>query len=216
MPHDAALSLEKPTPLSNDPTLLAMLEKVTADSETPSKGNKAEKLVAFVRERAELFHDLNREAYATVHASGQTYKLGGSAFRDWLCAAALDELQMVSPDQSRREAIDALAGYARHHGEMREVFLRVGRAEHGAYVIDLGQPDNARAIVVEPGRWFITEKPLVRFVRNPDALPLPSPLAGWALTRYGTWSTSPRTSARWCWHGCWIVFARRRPIPCWN
>lgn len=146
--------------------------------EDQDKKTQAEKFVLFVQERAELFHDENREAYATVNATGHTYKVGSSAFDDWLCASLMNESGIVAREQPRREAVQTLRGIARHKGEELAVWLRCGVASDGAYVIDLCQPDNANAVVVHPGNWDLVAVPPVRFVRNPDSLPLPAPTKG--------------------------------------
>jgi hypothetical protein len=148
------------------------------DEDQDKKATLAEKFVLFVQERAELFHDENREAYATVNATGHTYKAGSSAFDDWLCASLMNESGIVAREQPRREAIQTLRGIARHRGEELAVWLRCGVASDGAYVVDLCQPDNSNAVVVHPGNWDLVAVPPVRFVRNPDSLPLPVPTKG--------------------------------------
>lgn len=154
----------------------------SSDEEQDKKTTLAEKFVLFVQERAALFHDENREAYATVNATGHTYKVGSSAFDDWLCASLMNESGIVAREQPRREAVQTLRGIARHKGEELAVWLRCGVASDGAYVVDLCQPDNSNAVVVHPGNWDLVAVPPVRFVRNPDSLPLPAPTKGGDLS----------------------------------
>lgn len=150
----------------------------SSDEDQDKKATLAEKFVLFVQERAELFHDENREAYATVKATGHTFKIGSSAFDDWLCSSLMDESGTVAREQPRREAIQTLRGIARHKGEEMAVWLRCGVASDGAYVVDLCQPDNSNAVVIHPGNWDVVAVPPIRFVRNPDSLPLPAPTKG--------------------------------------
>lgn len=158
------------------------------------KKTSAEKFVLFVQERAELFHDDNREAYATIHATGHTYRITSSGFKDWLCAALMHEMGLVAREQPRREAVDTLCGIARHRGEEKKVFLRCGITDHGAYVVDLCQADNSLAVVIESGRWEVVNLPPVRFIRNTDSMPLPLPIKGGSIAPLWTVTNIPEHS----------------------
>ena len=124
---------------------------IEADEE--KKTTKAEKFVRFAQNRVELFHDANRETYATIKQTGHTYRIESSAFADWLTASLMAEQDTVAGEQPKREAVATLRSIARHSGAELEVWNRVGVAENGAYVIDLCQPDNSLAVVIVPGSW---------------------------------------------------------------
>jgi hypothetical protein len=150
------------------------------DDNEGKRPNSAAKLVLFVSERAELFHDCNRESYATLSATSTTFKIGSSGFDDWLCATYMKETGDVAREQAKREAINTLRGMARFSGEELPVFTRCGQADD-RYFIDLCQSDNAKAVEVWAGGWQISERPAVRFVRNPDSLRLPEPIKGGSI-----------------------------------
>lgn len=150
------------------------------------KESQASLLVAFVQERAELFHDENKDAFATLHDSGLTLRLDGRALRDWLSAGFYEAHDKAPRDQSVREALQTLGGLARHRGERRQVSLRI--AEHEGYLIDLCEQDQSRAVHLTPGHWGIVDRPSARFVRTEAMQSIPAPIKGgnldalWSIT----------------------------------
>lgn len=139
--------------------------------------SQASTLVLFVTERAELFHNENRDVFATLKDSGLTMRLDSRGFRDWL-SSEFYALEGKAPrSQSFSEAIQTLSGIARHKGEQRQVFIRVGKL--GAdYFIDMCIPSNSMAIRLSPGSWELVSKPPVRFIRTEAMQPLPHPKRG--------------------------------------
>lgn len=188
MTNDLLVTETAPINASNDASIFALAppdiatEIVSNESEEESvKKNAAEKIVAFVCERAELFHDENRRSYITDKASGNTFLIGSSGFDDWLCATYMHVAGVVAREAAKREAISVLQGLARFNGEEYPVFIRCG-IDGDKYLIDLCQPDNAKAIEVNAGSWQIIDRPTIRFIRNPDAMPLPIPVKGGHLS----------------------------------
>lgn len=143
----------------------------------PERESQASILVRFVKERAELFHDENRDVFATMNDSGLTMRLDSRGFKDWLSAEFYEQEQKAPRSQSLGEAIQTLAGIARHKGELHPVFLRVGQLDED-YFIDVGDPANSRAIRLSAGSWEVVAEPPIRFIRTEAMQPLPMPIHG--------------------------------------
>lgn len=163
-----------PTPEKPEPTPEAV---DNAGSDTPERESQASILVRFVKEKAELFHDENRDVFATMKDSGLTMRLDSRGFKDWLSAEFYEQEQKAPRSQSLSEAIQTLGGIARHKGELHPVFLRVGQL--GAdYFIDVGDSENSMAIRLSAGSWELVDKPPIRFIRTEAMQPLPLPKIG--------------------------------------
>lgn len=156
---------------SSEPTTTAP-ENINEPPE--DKNSQASKLVAFVLSHCELFHDQNRDAFATLNDSGLTFRLDGRVFKDWLAASFYSAEGKSPRGQSVSEAIGTLSGIARHDAEQHAVFLRVGMAG-GAYFIDLCEAKSSRAIELRAGAWRVIDAPPLKFVRTEamQALPMP-------------------------------------------
>lgn len=146
-----------------------------ADNE--GKRSQASELVDYIQSRAELFHDANKDVFATDNETGETRRLESRAFKDWLLAGFYQTTGKSARDQSLREALGTLAGLGRHSGEEHAVNIRVaGRA--GVYYVDLAEPERNRVVKIEAGRWEITSNAPVRFIRTESMQPLPEPQQG--------------------------------------
>jgi hypothetical protein len=139
--------------------------------------SQATQIVNLVSERAELFHDKNREAFCTSKQDGQTKRVDSKAFKDWVTDLFYKEQKVCIRDQSLREAVAALSGIARHSGEKFEASLRVAK-DGDEYVIDLCEHDTSECVRVSAGRWVIGEAGGARFVRTDYMQPLPQPAKG--------------------------------------
>jgi hypothetical protein len=133
-----------------------------------------------VDQRFELFHDLNKDVFATDRQTGEVRNLTSRQFRDCLLAGFYTETGKAPRDQSIREALGTLAGLGRFHGEQRDVHLRFAGAA-GDYWLDLAIPGNSCAVHLRPGHWEVVERAPVAFVRPESMQPLPVPLPGGGL-----------------------------------
>ena len=147
------------------------------------KGREADRLVSFVRERAELWHSPLGEAFATVTVGShkETHQVGGDGFLGWLVSVWLEQEDKTPGKTAREEAIDSLACIARARGDEYEAPVRVASTDNGQTVwLDLGDKD-WRAVRITAEGWEVVANPAVRFARFPGALPLPLPVEGGTL-----------------------------------
>jgi 5S rRNA maturation endonuclease (ribonuclease M5) len=149
---------------------------INAQSEINEKQSQASKIVTFVNERATLFHDLNKNAYAQDNTTKETRRLESREFRDWLVSHFYEETGVSPRDQSIREALFTLSGLARFKGDCHEIFIRVGQYQTN-YYLDLGEPGQNRVIEINEFGWRIISDPPIYFLRpeNLRALPEPNP-----------------------------------------
>jgi len=195
-----------------DRELSALVELATETQPEPEDENQsqASQLVKFVEHRFELFHDANKDVYASNRKTGEVCNLASRQFRDCLLAGFYSETGKAPREQSVREALGTLAGLGRFQGEQRMVHLRFAGAD-GEYWLDLAVPGSSRAIRLRPGRWEIAAAPEVAFVRPESMQPLPEPAVGGSLDLLWKVANVP--------HGCrllvlaWLVDCLRPDTP---
>jgi hypothetical protein len=155
------------------------------EDEPKAQGNErreslASELVKFIGERCELVRDEKGEVYAEDRQTRELRHTGWRTFKDWAAAGFFDAHGKALRDQSFKEALSTLSGLGRHRGELVEVHIRCAPVR-GGYAIDMGEPGNSRAIIVEAGQWRIVDDPRVRFLRPQSLRPLPEPVRGGKL-----------------------------------
>ncbi len=166
----------RPQPIEN--LLKLEIETEQPDSaDNEGKRSQASELVGYIQSRAELFHDANKDVFATDNETGETRRLESRAFKDWLLAGFYQTTGKSARDQSLREALGTLAGLGRHSGEEHAVYIRVA-GSGGVYYVDLAEPERNRVVKIEAGRWEITSNAPVRFIRTESMQPLPEPQQG--------------------------------------
>ena len=145
--------------------------------------NDATTLVNLASERCQLWHDKEKNAYATMQRTDsegrshfEHWAIESKGFRDWLAWVAHTEMGSALSNETLSAARNALQGKAKFDGEEHQPFKRVAKDENG-YWIDICD-DQWRAILVTASGWKIVDKPGVRFTREPAMRPLPIPLAG--------------------------------------
>ncbi len=151
----------------------------TGNSTAPDndKQSQASLIVKFVEQRADLFHDKNRDVFARLKDTGECWRLGSRAFRDWLVAGFYKAMKNAPRDQSLREALSTLEGLGRFRGECQQVFIRVGQSRTH-YYLDLGEPGSSRCIEISRNGWRVLKRAPVSFVRFATMQPLPEPKRG--------------------------------------
>jgi hypothetical protein len=144
-----------------------------------------EKLIQ-IGSTAELWHDKDRVAFATITAQGhcENYAVRSQAFRDWLLdqygirhrfTVDAESYPFAPGEQQIKDAINTLAAKARSGAEYQPA---VRASEEGQRIyIDLGTHDWS-AVEVSSDGWRVVPTPPVRFLRPAGLLPLPIPTIG--------------------------------------
>jgi putative DNA primase/helicase len=142
------------------------------------KPNTRDWLIELIGE-AELWHDPERIAYATVPVDGhrENFELGSERFKDWLADRACDAIGLVPA----AEAIEATLRIARAkalRGPCCRTWRRVAEHDDGRVIyLDLGCP-RWRAVKITAMGWKIVDSVPVKFLRSRGMETLPEPEAG--------------------------------------
>ncbi len=164
--HEAFLGMPKTTPA-----------KPTPPADADDRESQASAIVRFCEAHVDLFHDENRDVYARHKPTGEVWRIGSRAFKDWLTAGFYKAHRKVARDQSVREALATMEGVGRHTGKAQRVFIRVGQSK-ARYVIDLCEPGNTRCIEIDRNGWRVLKRADVPFVRFESMQQLPEPARG--------------------------------------
>lgn len=132
-------------------------------------------IVDFTRARVRLFHDKNCAVYAQDISTGETRRLDGRQFKDWLIANFYEATGKSPREQSMREALNTLGGLARHRGECCEVHIRAAQLDN-KYYLDLGEPGQSRVVCISAEGWEIIDNSPVCFLRPETLQALPEPI----------------------------------------
>lgn len=155
----------------------AMPEIIGDDDVEGRKPAQTDLLVKYAKERFDLLHDKNGEAFARDQRTGEVRRMGSRSFRDRVTAGFFEDREVAVRDQSWREALGTLQALARFEGDPQEISIRVAGRD-GRYWVDLCQPGNSRAVEIDANGWRVVERPPVLFVRSDSMQPLPEPLHG--------------------------------------
>ena len=161
----------------NKDALLGVLDKsIRGDSKEAEDQSLADQLVAFVQDRAELFHDPDKVAYASFGTGlhREVWPLDSTGFREWLGAEFYRETRLIPKETPLKDACVALAGIAKYDGDEQDVFIRVAKTEAG-YAVDCCN-DTWQSVLIEPGAWRLDPAQTIRFRRTPTMRALPVPL----------------------------------------
>lgn len=145
------------------------------DKDKLAKKPQTTALVDFVKTRFKLFHDETSAVYAQNISTGETRRLEGRRFKNWLIANFFESTGKSPRDQSVREALNTLNGLARYRGECCEVHIRAAYYD-GKYYLDLGEPGLSRAVCVSAKGWDVIDNPPVYFLRPETLQALPEPI----------------------------------------
>lgn len=152
-------------------------ENASAGDDQEKQQSQASALVQFCEQRVDLFHDENKDVFAKLKDTGEVWKIGSRAFRDWLTSGFYKTTGKSSRDQSMREALGTMEGLGRYRGELQQVFIRVGKTETH-YYLDLGEPGKSRCIEIGRDGWRVKTRSPVAFVRFETMQALPEPVSG--------------------------------------
>ncbi|MEE1612068.1 hypothetical protein [Microvirga sp. CF3016] len=142
---------------------------------------QSEKLIGLTAD-CDLWHGPDREALCTfpVGDHRETWPIRSSAFKQWLCGRAYDELGLVPGNQAVEDTLRVLEAKAINRGPERKPWLRVGHTEDGRLYLDLGTKDWS-AIEIRSDGWSVRQEHDGPFVRSKALWPLPLPEAGYDI-----------------------------------
>lgn len=152
----------------------------------------ATQLVRLAEDKAELFHDADKNAYISVEVKDhrETYRLKSSPARVWLRQLYREDSDGKSiGGQALQDALNDLEGTALfgskdgRHGDEYEVFVRLA-GQDGKVYLDLGDED-WRVVEIDAKGWRVRDHSPVKFRRPKGLLPLPAPEEGGNLS--GLW-----------------------------
>jgi hypothetical protein len=139
---------------------------------------QTEQLLRYAEELAELFHDPDELAYATVGVAdhSETYSIKSERFKDWLIMQFYREHGKAPKTWAVTDALNTIRAQAVFDGPEIPVFVRVAEHEGDIYV-DLGD-DRWEAVRISKEGWSMVDDPPVRFIRKAGSAPLPYPHGG--------------------------------------
>ena len=176
-----------------EPDRLSQSQKEEATASAPDDSDQTlsqrDKVIA-VGSAAELWHDADHIAYATVKFGGHTenYKVRSRRYKQWLLTEYGQEYRKSRPggnsfpsapsSQALNDGINTLEAIA-SEGEKHDPRVRVSEFEGKVY-IDLGAPDWS-AVEIDNHSWRIIDEPPVKFIRSLGLRSLPNPKRGGSL-----------------------------------
>ncbi len=199
--------------------LLAMLEANVATisigqnddddlKEAPSK-NQATIIIELVEASgAELFHDPDRQAWATIRVGDhrETHRVSSKGFRIWCQGLYYDARGRAAGSQGLQDALGALTAKAVFKGAEHKVYVRLAECA-GRIYLDLADAQ-WRAVEVTPEGWRVIADPPVKFARRRGMLPLPMPISGGSIDELRPFINVPDDEA-WLLLVGWVVAALR-------
>ena len=150
----------------------------TAAASQPRKPATRERLLDLLGE-AELWHDPERIAYATVPVDGhrENHALGSEGFKNWVAWRAYEAIGIAPAAEAIEAALRVAKGLALNRGPCHRTWRRV--AEHdGLIYLDLGCPRWRAVEIAAVGGWRVVDTVSVRFLRSRGMEALPEPEAG--------------------------------------
>jgi hypothetical protein len=144
---------------------------------TSNKRSARDGLLALLDD-AELWHDAERTAYATVTVNGhrENHEIISRNFRGWLAWRAYETAEMSPSSQALDDACRIAEALALHRGMCHPTWRRVGEHQ-GIIYLDLGCR-RWRAVEISASGWRIVDAAPVKFLRSRRMEALPEPAAG--------------------------------------
>ncbi len=139
---------------------------------------KPRDLLVYLAREADLWHDPDKEAFATNQVGGhfENHRIRSKGFKRWLTGRYYVEIGGAAPRQAFDDALGALEANAVHDGPQHEVALRIAE-HHDAIYLDLADQE-WRAVEITAKGWQVMDKPPVRFIRTLGMRALPIPERG--------------------------------------
>ncbi len=169
--------------LANSKVRVGALDKFVGAISPKGGGEAASaatQLADLASDRCQLWHDKDRNAYASFEQDVQGrshtehWLIESGGFKEWLAYLAHSEMESAPANETLSAARNALAGKALFDGDECEVFRRVAKDDIG-YWIDIGD-EHWRAVLVTATGWRVVDHPAIRFTRTKSIRPLPLPV----------------------------------------
>lgn len=150
-----------------------------ASASRPRKPAARDSLLALIGE-AELWHDSERAAYATVPADGhyENHEIASRGFRGWVAWRAYEETGSAPASETIEAAGRVAEALALNRGPCHPTWRRVAEQD-GRIFIDLADA-HWRAVEIKAGAWQVVESAAVpvKFLRSRGMEAMPEPEAG--------------------------------------
>ena len=150
--------------------------------EQERKDSKTERLIRLALDNAELFHDGDLKAYATIQREGhrETYPLRSKGFKTWLSGIFWKQYHKGCGGQVVQDALGTIEAHAIHEGACHTVHVRLAEKNKQIY-LDLGN-DRREVVELSSSGWCILKNQnIVKFRRPPGMAELPYPTQGGTL-----------------------------------
>lgn len=160
-------------------------ETVLSEPEAAPKQTNAELVAARALAEYSLGVTPEGEPFAVeCNGTGLAIPLGakGDGLRGRIAAAIYDETGRVIGNEALGSGLGIVIAKAKASGTVTPMHLRVAH-DPNQIVLDLGQPNSARCVVITPGGWTVEDRPPagILFRRTGTSRPLPTPVRGGKL-----------------------------------
>jgi hypothetical protein len=138
--------------------------------ENQKRASKTERLIKLALDEAELFHNADMKAYATIRNDGhrETYSLRSKSFRTWLSGRLWKENREGCGGQIVQDALGTIEAHAIHDGSCHSVHVRLALQKDRIY-LDLGS-DRFDVVEITSTGWRILEDQNVVKFRRPSGM----------------------------------------------
>src|SRR5690606_16687421 len=138
-------------------------------------------LVRIARLGAELFHDPEGNAYATIEVDGhaETWPVRSKGFKRWLGHRYYEDAERVPSSGAINDALGVVEGRACYEGPEEHLHVRVARHE-GRIYYDLCD-ERWRVVEIGPDGWRVLDRSPVRFRRPKGMRAAPAPERGGSM-----------------------------------
>jgi DNA polymerase I-like protein with 3'-5' exonuclease and polymerase domains len=161
---------------------------------------------------ADLFHDHERKAFASVGVNGhvENYAVRNAEFKRWLSHAHYAKTGKPPSAASITDALTTIEAKAIYEGPRRPTAVRVAEQD-GKFYLDLAN-DKWEVVEVDADGWRVIPNSPVKFRRRAGNLPLPTPTRGGCLDDFRRLINCP-ADVNWRLLVGWLLAALRPTGP---
>jgi energy-coupling factor transporter ATP-binding protein EcfA2 len=144
--------------------------------ENQKRASKTERLIKLALDEAELFHNADMKAYATIRNDGhrETYPLRSRGFRTWLSGRLWKENREGCGGQIVQDALGTIEAHAIHDGSCHPIHVRLALQKDRIY-LDLGSDRFDVVEITSTGWRTLEDQNVVKFRRPSGMSTLPYP-----------------------------------------